>query len=66
MAGNRLPRDQHKDKLRQEAKERQIAHNKLTPEGKLAKLDAAGWNAQRERQRLEAEIAALAEQKTEE
>lgn len=40
----------------QEAEQRQSEHNTLTPEQKLAKLDAGGYSAKKERAKLQAQI----------
>ena len=48
--------DAAKDKCREEGKARQEAYNKLTIAEKIAKLDAGGFTAKRQRAKFEAEM----------
>lgn len=54
-----------KEKKRREAEERQMARGKRTDEQQLAKLDAEGWEAGRERARLHKGIESRRNQTTE-
>ena len=49
---------QHRERLRQEAEERQAAYDALTPQEKMSKLRERPGNSLRERERLIAQIEA--------
>lgn len=54
----------HKDALRTEAKTRQSEYDKLTLEQKVARLDAGGFTATKQRAKLAAQLVAKTESKT--